>query len=143
MRTATLLLALALAACARVPVAPDQRFHDQLGGQEGISRVVEDLLFRVADDPRIAHHFLDIDIVRLHEKLVEQICFESGGPCAYTGDPMDVVHANLGITEADFNALVEHLVDAMEAEGIPRTAQNRLLRRLAPMRAEVLGEPAG
>ena len=143
MRAPSLMLAMLLAACARVPVEPDQRFFEQLGGHQAISRVVEDLLFRVADDPRIAHHFENVDILRVHEKLVEQICFESGGPCEYTGDPMDIVHANLGITEADFNALVEHLVDAMEAEGIPRTAQNRLLRRLAPMRAEVLGEPAG
>lgn len=139
-RLAVLVLLLLLAGCARVPVVPDQQFHAELGGLPAIERFVEDLLFRIADDPRIAHHFVDIDVLRLHEKLVEQICFESGGPCTYTGDPMKIVHAGLGITEADFNVLVEHLVDAMQAEGVPRTAQNRLLRRLAPMRADVLGE---
>jgi hemoglobin len=47
-------------------------------------------------------------------------------------------HAALAVTEAHFNALVEDLVDAMEARGIPRRAQNRLLRRLAPMHRDIV-----
>jgi len=40
-------------------------------------------------------------------------------------------HAGLGIRRADFNALVEHLQDAMDAAGLPFATQNRLLARLA------------
>jgi hemoglobin len=40
-------------------------------------------------------------------------------------------HAHLGITRADFNALVEHLQDAMDAARVPFATQNRLLARLA------------
>ncbi|MEO8011640.1 MAG: hypothetical protein ABI650_08360 [Dokdonella sp.] len=40
--------------------------------------------------------------------------------------------------EAQFNAVVGHLLDAMDARGIPRTAQNRLIARLAPMRGDVI-----
>ena len=138
MRLAMLCLPLLLAACAQQ--APrDDGLYRALGEEPGIVRIVEGMLLGSARDPRIARHFLDIDIERLREKLIEQLCFESGGPCVYTGDSMEESHKGLRLTPSDFNALVEHLQDAMEAEGVPTPAQNRLLARLAPMRGQVIG----
>lgn len=137
MRLAMLCLPLLLAACAQQ--APrDDGLYRALGEEPGIVRIVEGMLLGSARDPRIARHFLDIDIERLREKLIEQLCFESGGPCVYTGDSMEESHKGLRLTPSDFNALVEHLQDAMEAEGVPTPAQNRLLVRLAPMRGQVI-----
>ncbi|MFI8735238.1 group 1 truncated hemoglobin [Ectopseudomonas toyotomiensis] len=137
MRLATLCLPLLLAACAQH--APrDDGLYRALGEEPGIVRIVEGMLLGSAGDPRIARHFLDIDIERLREKLIEQLCFESGGPCVYTGDSMEESHKGLRLTPSDFNALVEHLQDAMDAEGVPTPAQNRLLARLAPMRGQVI-----
>jgi len=48
------------------------------------------------------------------------------------------VHADLTIDQADFNALVEVLQDAMDAQGIPFAQQNRLLALLAPMHREIV-----
>ncbi|MDH1559797.1 group 1 truncated hemoglobin [Pseudomonas chengduensis] len=137
MRLAMLCLPLLLAACAQQ--APrDDGLYRALGEEPGIVRIVEGMLLGSARDPRIARHFLDIDIERLREKLIEQLCFESGGPCVYTGDSMEESHKGLRLTPSDFNALVEHLQDAMDAEGVPTPAQNRLLARLAPMRGQVI-----
>jgi hemoglobin len=47
-------------------------------------------------------------------------------------------HAQHRITDADFNALVEDLIWAMDQRHIPRTAQNRLLARLAPMHPDIV-----
>ena len=101
-----------LAACAQQ--APrDDGLYRALGEEPGIVRIVEGMLLGSARDPRIARHFLDIDIERLREKLIEQLCFESGGPCVYTGDSMEESHKGLRLTPSDFNALVEHLQDAI------------------------------
>lgn len=110
----------------------------QLGGTQGIEQIVEDLLFNVADDRRIRHHFIDIDIVRLHEKLSEQICELAGGPCVYSGDDMVKSHTGMGVTRADFNALVEALQLAMDDNQITVSAQNRLLAMLAKMHHEIV-----
>lgn len=48
------------------------------------------------------------------------------------------MHRGLAISEAQFNAVVEHLIDAMDAQRIPQAAQNRLIARLAPMRKDVI-----
>lgn len=137
MRSLLLAVVLTLAACAQQPPKDDSLYRD-LGEQAGITRIVEGMLLNIAADPRIVRHFENIDIVRLRDKLVEQICVEAGGPCTYTGDSMEESHKGQHLTPSDFNALVENLQDAMTAEGVSIPAQNRLLARLAPMRAQVI-----
>lgn len=135
----TVMAVAAMSGCASAPQpSTDDTLYQAMGGQPGINRVVEGLLYRIADDERIVHHFAETDILRLQEKLQEQICVEAGGPCEYTGDSMVDVHAGFDITEADFNALVEDLIAAMDDEGLPVRVQNRLLQRLAPMRADII-----
>ncbi|MCB1554948.1 MAG: group 1 truncated hemoglobin [Xanthomonadales bacterium] len=137
---AALALATALAGgCAHQPAPPrsDALYHD-LGGDAGITAIVEGLLYKMVDDPRIAHHFADADIINLRQRLIEQICFESGGPCVYEGLDMQESHAGRNISEAEFNALVEDLIDVMEERSVDVGAQNRLLRRLAPMQPDIV-----
>jgi len=116
---------------------PDQLYRD-LGELAGITAIVEGMLVMMSENPRIAHHFAETDIVNLRDKLVEQFCVEAGGPCVYTGTTMDVAHAGLDISESDFNALVEDLQRSMEVQKVPISAQNRLLARLAPMQRDIL-----
>jgi hemoglobin len=127
---------LALAGCAAAPRGGS--LYEQLGGQPGITAIVEGLLFKVVENPRIAHHFAETDIIQLRDRLVEQFCVEADGPCTYSGRSMAESHAGRHITEAEFNALVEDLIDVMEEQGVPVAAQNRLLRKLAPMRADII-----
>ena len=131
-----LALAGLLAACSANPPRAD--LYGQFGGQSGVEALVEEFLVRLLEDERINAQFAETDLVNLNDRLVEQFCVELGGPCTYTGRDMAESHAGLGITEADFNALVEDLVAAMEARGIPRGAQNQLLSRLAPMHGDIV-----
>lgn len=137
MRSLLLAIVLTLTACAQQPAKDDSLYRD-LGEQAGITRIVEGMLLNIAGDPRIVRYFENIDIVRLRDKLVEQICLEAGGPCTYSGDSMEESHKGQQLTPSDFNALVENLQEAMSAQGVPMPAQNRLLARLAPMRAQVI-----
>lgn len=131
--------ALLLTACAQQP-PKDDSLYQALGGTPGINKIVEGMLLNIAADQRIVEHFENIDIVRLRDKLVEQFCVEAGGPCTYTGDSMEESHKGQNLTPSDFNALVEDLQDAMDDQGLAVTTQNRLLARLAPMRAQVIDQ---
>lgn len=127
---------LLLAGCAAP--APRADTYEALGGEAGVAAIVDDLLVAMLEDERIAFQFAETDLARLREKLIEQLCVESGGPCTYTGLSMQESHAGRGIDDAQFNALVEDLVRVLEAHDVPVPAQNRLLRRLAPMHAEIV-----
>lgn len=133
---ATMVLALlCLAGCA---TGPTTTTYEQLGGAAGVEGIVDDLLLKIVDDSRINKQFADADIVRLREKLIEQLCKEADGPCTYTGLSMQESHAGRKIDDAQFNALVEDLIDVMTARGIPVRTQNRLLKRLAPMHGDIV-----
>jgi len=135
-----LLVALALlsSACAQRP-APDERLYRELGEQAGITRIVEGMLLNAAADPRIFRHFHDLDIVGLRDRLIEQFCAESGGPCADGGDSLLHISQGLGLSPLGFGALVEDLRASMDAQGVPGPAQDRLLARLAPGREDLGG----
>jgi len=106
--------------------------------REGIERIVANLLNRVRVDPRISDIFKATDMERLQRTLTEQICYVSGGPCHYTGRDMQTAHHDLGLQNADLNALVEDLQLAMNDEKVGFHDQNRLLAKLAPMQPAVV-----
>lgn len=111
-----------------------EAFH----GREGVDRIVDGMLDRSVVDPRTAEVFVATDMVRLRRTLKEQFCHILNGGCAYTGRSMEDAHADIGLQPADMGALVEHLQDAMDAEGVPFHTQNRFLAKLAPMRRDVV-----
>lgn len=112
--------------------------YKALHEKAGIERIIEDMLARCRSDARISDIFKAADFERLTRTLTEQVCYISGGPCHYTGRDMKAAHADMGLQTADFDALVENLQLAMNKEGVAFPAQNRLLAKLAPMRAKVV-----
>ncbi len=119
-------------------VAQADGYYQELGGKEGVEKIVDNFINEISFDQKIVKFFEGTDITRLREKLIEQFCHESGGPCEYTGDSMKDVHAGMQITKAEFNRVVELLQAAMDDAGTPQTAQNRLIRSLAPMRPDII-----
>ncbi len=136
-RGAILSLCLLLSSCASQPVAKDW-LYQQLGADRGLNQLVDGLLVKIEQDPQIVHHFKDTDIARFRRLLVEQLCELSGGPCKYTGATMQESHTGFQISKADFDNLVDHLIDVMQQQQVPVAAQNRLLALLAPMYSDVV-----
>jgi hemoglobin len=51
---------------------------------------------------------------------------------------MKTAHAGMGLTNADFDALVEDLVKALDAAGVQQKEKDDLLAILGPMRADIV-----
>ncbi|MDO7835605.1 group 1 truncated hemoglobin [Sphingobium sp. HBC34] len=107
-------------------------------GQDGIRRIVDNMVEFSFADAVIGEIFANQDKVRLKRTLFEQFCYILNAGCTYTGRDMASAHKDMGIQKADMNRLVEVLQRAMTAEGVDFQAQNRFLSKLAPMRRAVL-----
>ncbi len=116
----------------------DDSLYRDLGGLEVLTKVVDDTLALALADARIKDTFKDTDMKRLAKLITEQFCELSGGPCKYSGDPMKEVHQGLGLSNMQFNALVEDLQAAMDRSGISSRTQNKLLALLAPMQRTIV-----
>jgi len=117
--------------------------YDNLGGKKAITAVVDEFVARVAADNRINAFFKQTasDPKRLASfkaKLVDQISEASGGPCKYKGKSMKAAHAGMGISGADFNALVEDLVGALDKFNVKPADKNTLLGVLGPMKSDIV-----
>jgi hemoglobin len=124
-------------------MAKEKPLYDRLGGKSGITAVVDDFVARVAGDARINKFFAATaaDTARLNAfkgKLVDQICQASGGPCTYSGKDMKTAHQGMGIAAADFNALVEDLVAALDKYKVGAHEKDQLLGALGPMKADIV-----
>ena len=109
----------------------------QFGEEAGLVKLMDVFMDRMLADPRMRPFFENTDQAKVKKHLVEQFCVILGGQCTYTGRDMKSSHAALGIDRANFNALVEDLQWAMNKQGIPFRAQNKLLAKLAPMHREI------
>ncbi|MCF2949209.1 group 1 truncated hemoglobin [Paraglaciecola aquimarina] len=134
MKKTLILLILVLAGCA----STHSSIYQQMGGQEKVVEVVENFITEIEYDSRMFEYFKDSDVDRFHQKLIEHLCYLTGGPCKYTGDEMRQVHAGMNINEADFNHGVDLFINAMEKANISHPIQNKILAVLAPTRKDII-----
>ena len=117
---------------------PEDTLYVELGGAEGVERLADQFIIEITHDPLVRAHFEDSNMRRFREKFIEHACHLSGGGCDYTGDTMIDVHTGMDISEAEFNVVVQNLIDAMDTLSIKTTTQNRLLAILAKLREEII-----
>lgn len=127
-------------ACAFVTpaFADDDALFQDLGGRDGIEKIAQYTTANFLADPRIKATFDNTNMERFEKLLSEQFCVVAGGPCEYKGRSMKDAHKALGLDNADFNAVVEDLQDALDKAGVPFATQNRFLARLAPMQHDIV-----
>ena len=121
--------------------------YARLGGQAGVEKVVGLFVIEVLGDgkdkkgdPRIKKKFSHpkMNAERLVTNLTAFICANTGGPCKYTGLSMMQSHRNMGVTQGEFNALVEDLNAALKAAKVGDKERIELLNALAPLAAQIV-----
>lgn len=120
---------------------PKAALYDRLGGKSAITAVIDQFVANVAGDSRINGRFATTDIPKLKSHLVDQVCQATGGPCTYGGRDMRTTHAGMKISEADFGALVQDLVKALETFKVPAAERQELLELLGPMKKDIVEVP--
>lgn len=134
-------------ACKKEEAVPVKTLYERLGGKEAISLVVDQFIANVAGDARINTFFAKTVadksgtlVTNLKNNLINQIGEATGGPLKYTGKDMVTAHLGMNIKDADFNALVEDLVGALDKYNVPATEKNELLTALAAMKPQIVGK---
>lgn len=125
---------LILTACANQNVST----YQELGGQAKIEEIVDNFITEIEFDPVMYEFFKDSDINRFREKLNEHLCLLTGGPCQYTGDSMEQVHAGMNISESVFNHGVDLFINAMTKANIEHATQNKVLATMIHTRDQMI-----
>lgn len=134
--TATGLLAISIACGA---AAADKTLYERLGGKPALTAVVNELWAVVSADQRINARFAHTKPEVFGGQLVDFLCQASGGPCKYQGKDMQSAHTGMKLSEADFNALAEDTVKALDKFKVPAGEKSEVMGLLGSLKGEVVG----
>ncbi|MGV7222085.1 MAG: group I truncated hemoglobin [Nitrospinales bacterium] len=102
----------------------DQKsLFDRLGGYDGITAFVSDLLPRLQGDAKLGRFWQnrgDDGIAREKQLLIDYLCSVTGGAMYYTGRDMKTTHVGMKISEGDWMIFLQHAGATMEALQIPK-----------------------
>jgi truncated hemoglobin YjbI len=118
---------------------------DRLGGETNVKQVVDDFVEMSALDNKVnfdrtgKYPLTEEKIKHLKQMLVEFISANTGGPIKkYTGKDMKTVHKDMGITDAEFNAMAADLKKALEKNGAKAEDIKALLDVVETTRTDIV-----
>jgi hemoglobin len=123
------------------PAGPPKSLYLRLGGKPAIEAVVGEFVARLSADVRVKYRFANSDIPQVTAHIVDFVCAASGGPCKYTGRPMRGLHAQMHITDEEWDATVEALVGALDKFKVGVAEKHEVLGALGATRQDIVSPP--
>jgi hemoglobin len=131
---------------------------DRLGGEQGITAIVEDATPRLLQDPRVnfqrnggssgkfglfhkqtaAWQATSENVAQFKKHLIQFLSLASGGPAHYEGRDMKSVHANMHVTNAEFDAAIGDFKASLDKLQIPNTEQKEFLSIIESTRPQIV-----
>lgn len=115
-----------------------QSLYERLGGKAALRAVVNELWAVVAADARINGRFARTRPEIFGAQLVDFLCEASGGPCKYQGKDMKAAHTGMKLSDAEFTALAEDTVRALDKFKVPAQEKNEVMKLLGGLQADVV-----
>jgi hemoglobin len=140
--------------------AEKKSLYDRLGGEQGLRAIVDDFEQRVLADPRVNWERKGVkrggfslkrnksvewqatpeNRETLKKHLVQFLSVATGGPATYEGREMKQVHANMNISNPEFDAAVGDLKATLDKIGVGTPEQKELLSIIESTRPQVTEE---
>ena len=99
--------------------------YQQIGGADGITRLVDVFYSRVLADAELKRFFAGVEMAKLRRMQVELFSAALGGPQRYSGRSMVQAHRRLNIGLHDYQRFIRHLFDTLDAAGFGLSEQER------------------
>lgn len=121
--------------------------YERLGGVYAIAAVVDIFIDRVMDDPRLnanpkvdeAHH--RVSRAGFKYLVTEMVCWATGGPQRYTGRSMLDSHAQLAITEGEWQAFLDDFQKTLDQFRVPAAEQQELFAIVQSTKQDIVLPP--
>jgi hemoglobin len=131
---------------------------DRLGGDPGISNIVADFVVRAMEDPRVNWERAGIErgllrrvpvvdweptaenIAILTKHIAQFLALASGGPARYDGRELETTHADMRITNPEFDAVIGDLKATLDKLKVPSREQKELLAIVESTRPQIVTE---
>ena len=108
---------LALSALEPEADSKQKTLYQRLGGYDVVAAILDDFGPRVFDDPELSLFLTDIDEEmgkKGRELALDLLCELTGGPCFYTGGDVKMTHKRIGITDENWQSVLEYMGETLD-----------------------------
>ena len=115
-----------------------ESLYDAVGGEPPIRSVVQDFYQMVYYDSQLQGYFETTDLDALRDHQTAFLSMVTGGPSEYSGRDMRVAHADLDLTQQDFDLVVSYLERALTQNDVDESHREEILSAVATYEDAVL-----
>jgi len=119
-----------------------QTLFDRLGGTEGITVLVDDIVAAHMVNPLIGPRFQpykddpeNLAVIKQH--LVEFISMGTGGDVEYSGEDMQSAHRGMNIDDAEYMAAIDDIMGVLDKHDIDEQSQKDMLAIAYNLRGDI------
>jgi hemoglobin len=112
--------------------------YERLGGAIGLSAIVKDTLDNHLNNPLVKTRYQGADHDKLHRLSVEFFGMGSGGPEQYTGRDMLETHRGMNISEQEFIAVIDDILEALDKNDIDNETRTEVLGILYSLKGDIV-----
>lgn len=119
----------------------EKTLYERLGGYDALAAVTDDFAARLATDKKLGKYFVglsDDSMKKLRQHVIDFLCLATGGPCAYTGRDMKLVHTGLEITKEEWDISVKHLIATLDKFKVPEKEKNEVLAAIGGLEKDIV-----
>lgn len=124
---------------------PKETVYNKLGGAEGISAIVDEIIEIHLQNENIKQYFIPLKenpeyFEQFKQHVKDFFAAGTGGSEEYKGRDMPAAHQGLNLSEADFLHAVDDILLVLDKRQIDRSARNEVLATLYSMKWAVIGK---
>jgi hemoglobin len=123
-------------AVAQAPQAPS--LYQRLGGEERIRAITADIVDNHFRNEVVRARFVKSDRNKLIRLAAEFICMGTGGAQQYTGTDMRAAHRGMNISEAEYMAVIDDILAALDKHGVGEREKQEMLSIAYGLKADIL-----
>ncbi len=139
-----ILTGLAAPALLAAQEADEESLYHRLGGVHPIAVVVDEFIDRVAANdvlnanPAVNEARMRVPLPGIKFHVTALVCQATGGPCVYTGRGMVETHAQMYITDAEWQEMLSVFKAVLTDFEVPQQEQDELVAIVESTKGEIV-----
>ena len=112
--------------------------YERLGGEDKIRSIAADILDNHLQNKAVSVRYQNSDRDKVIQVVTEFICAGTGGPQEYTGKDMLTTHRGMNINEAEYFAVVDDIMAALDNNGVGEREKQEMLMIAYSLKGDIL-----
>lgn len=115
-----------------------ESLYVRLGEEGKIKRIAAKIFDNHMENRVVSARYKDSDKDRVVKVVTEFICAGTGGPQAYTGKDMLAAHRGMNISSAEYLAVVDDIMNALDSENVGEQEKQEVLMIAYSLKGEIM-----